>query len=952
MRADVPDRRLRKVSFLAATLYAIGVLGYVAFAYISEKKNILQGVDDQLKLAAQGLKYMLSPDFHDRALDETSISYDEELRNRKAMSDFATDGGFVYAYTLVERNGRYFFSAPSVTEDEAKERRSWYFYPYDDVPKEFIEAKEAGTPRYVSYKDQWGTFRSVAWPETSPGGRRYLACVDRSISHINAMLRAKAWAALLTGFFFFVLSFPAALLFRRLVFAHREKSEEMRVLYDSVETHIWRLDSPDSYGAVNRAHALFFGKTVGEMEFRQIQEALPEDVASILLEGNEALFAEKRQVRSEEWIRDGQGRSRLLAVTRTPKIGRTGAVDYVVCSAEDMTDRWKAKEALAESEERLSLALRGADLALWDLDFEQGRAIFNDRYAAMLGYTLEELHPELKTWERVVSPEDFARVSEVWHDHLEGRIPFYECEYRRISRTGDVVWVLDRGMVFKRDGQGKPLRVAGTLLDITERKRTEELLHLAKESAEAANRAKSAFLANMSHEIRTPMNAILGYAQILQHDETLNEEQRTALDVIARSGDHLLTLINDVLEMARIESGRISLSEESFDFHGLLNDIVRMFRIRTGSYGVALHLEEKGNVPLVLRGDEGKIRQVLINLIGNAVKFTERGTVTLRVSAERNPGESGNGAGVRIGIEIEDTGCGILPGDRERIFSAFEQTERGKNTGGTGLGLPISRHFARLMGGDLELVRSEPGVGSLFYFTFGAVLSDRCDPRNSSLKRRGVWRFAAGEAPHTALVVDDRETNRVLLSRMLAPAGFTVFEAAGGAEALSLFERERPDVVFMDIMMPGMDGLEATRRIREVAGEAVFVIAVTARTLDVDRESALAGGMQGFVGKPVQEDDLFSEIRRVTGYRLEFIPLPQTRRTDEPVRTALRPDALDRIDAALVSALSEAVRAGDQRRIIEVAERIAAVDRDLGETIRATATEYDYLALSRILDKG
>ena len=952
MRADVPDRRLRKVSVLAATLYAIGVLGYVAFAYLSEEKNVLRVVDDRLMLAAKGLKYMLSPDFHDRALDETSITYDEELRNRKAMNAYAADGGFVYAYTLVERNGRYFFAAPSVTDEEARERRSWYFYPYDDVPKEFIEANETGTPRYVSYKDQWGTFRSVAWPETSPGGRRYLACVDRSISHINAVLRAKAWGALLTGFFFFVLSLPAALLFRRLVFAYREKSEEMRVLYDSVETHIWRLDSPDAYGAVNRAHALFFGKTVGEMEFRKIGEALPDDVAAVLLKGNESAFEEKRRVRSEEWIRDGQGRSRLLSVTRTPKIGRTGAVDYVVCSAEDMTDGWKAKEALAESEERLSLALQGADLALWDLDFEQGRAIFNDRYAAMLGYTMEQLHPELNTWERVVAPEDFARVSAVWNDHIEGRTPFYECEYRRISRTGDVVWVLDRGMAFKRDAQGKALRVAGTLLDITERKRTEELLHLAKESAEAANRAKSAFLANMSHEIRTPMNAILGYAQILQHDESLNEEQRTALDVIARSGDHLLTLINDVLEMARIESGRISLSEESFDFHGLLNDIIRMFRIRTASHGVALHLEEKGDVPLVLRGDEGKIRQVLINLIGNAVKFTERGTVTLRVSAERISRESGDGAGVRVGIEIEDTGCGVSPADRERIFSAFEQTENGKNTGGTGLGLPISRHFARLMGGDLEIVRSEPGVGSLFYFTFTAVLSDRCDPRNSSLKRRGVWRFAAGETPHTALVVDDRETNRVLLARMLAPAGFTVFEAAGGAEALPLFEQERPEVVFMDIMMPGMDGLEATRRILEIAGGAAFVIAVTARTLDVDRESALAGGIHGFVGKPVQEDDLFSEIRRVTGYRLEFIPLPQTRRGDEPLRATLRPDALDRIDAALVSALSDAIRAGDQRRILDVADRIAAADRDLGETIRAMATEYDYLALSRILDKG
>ena len=212
----------------------------------------------------------------------------------------------------------------------------------------------------------------------------------------------------------------------------------------------------------------------------------------------------------------------------------------------------------------------------------------------------------------------------------------------------------------------------------------------------------------------------------------------------------------------------------------------------------------------------------------------------------------------------------------------------------------------------------------------------------------------AGPARHARklAVVDDRETNRVLLARMLAPAGFTVFEAAGGAEALTLFERERPDVVFMDIMMPGMDGLEATRRILEIAGGAAFVIAVTARTLDVDRESARAGGIHGFVGKPVQEDDLFSEIRRVTGYRLEFIPLPQTRRGDEPLRTTLRPDALDRIDAALVSALSDAFRAGDQRRILDVADRIAAADRDLGETIHAMATEYDYLALSRILDKG
>jgi PAS domain S-box-containing protein len=945
MKHPVPDRRLRNITILAAALYVFGVLGYVVFVYFSEEKDAIRVIDDRLALSARSLKFMLAPDFHDRALDETSIPFDEELRNREAMNDFSRDGGYTYVYTIVERNGRFFFSAPSVTLEEAKERRSWYFYPYDDIPKEFVEAFESGTPRYVSYRDQWGTFRSVAWPETSPGGRRYLSCVDQSVSHIDAMRRRKAWAAFLTGVFFFALSLPTALLYRRLIVAYRAKSDELRVLSDSIETQIWRIDSPDEYSTVNRAHAAFFGRMPEDLWFRRLRDILPEAAAAVLIGGNEVAFRERRRVRSEERLRNADGDDRLLCVTRTPVPGQDGEVGYVVCSAEDITDRRNAENALAGSEERLSLALRGADLALWDLDFENNRAIFNDRYASMLGYTVEELQPHLETWTRVVHPDDFEMVSGVWNDHLEGRTPFYECEYRRVSRTGEVVWVLDRGMVFRRDERGSPLRVAGTLLDVTERKRTMELLRLAKEQAEAANHAKSAFLANMSHEIRTPMNAILGYAQILQHDESLTDEQRAGLDIIARSGDHLLTLINDVLEMARIESGKVALTEVSFDFHGLLNDIVRMFRIRTDALGVALNFGETGDIPAILRGDEGKIRQVIINLVGNAVKFTERGAVTLRVSSERREGDQ-----IHCSIDVEDTGCGVAPQDRERIFEAFEQTGKGKSIGGTGLGLPISRRFARLMGGDIELIRTAPGRGSLFRFTFGAVVSDLCDPKNSSLKRRGTWRFADGEPKRSALVVDDRETNRVLLSRILAIAGFSVREASGGEEALALVERDRPDVVFMDIMMPGMDGVETAHRIRILAGDSLPVIAVSARTLDVDRESVLAGGLAGFVGKPVQEDELFAEIRRVTKFRFVFVPIGRRPEPAPQVRAHLDADALARISPELFSELAEAVRAGDRQRILDVADRITVEDRALGEALRTMATDYDYLSLSGIIE--
>ena len=384
----------------------------------------------------------------------------------------------------------------------------------------------------------------------------------------------------------------------------------------------------------------------------------------------------------------------------------------------------------------------------------------------------------------------------------ESKVTDYELTAR--ARDGKETVVSYNATTF-HDRDRKLQGVFAAARDVTERKRYEQ-------SLQQANRAKSVFLANMSHEIRTPMNAILGFSQLMLRDQDLTPRQCQYLGTINRSGEHLLALINDILEMSKIEAGRTTLNPSTFDLPVLLKDLEMMFRVRTDEKKLSFSVEMIGDVPQYIVTDINKLRQVFINVLGNAVKFTEQGGIGLRVRADR---EGATGPFLRV--EIEDTGPGISPDDQDKLFRHFEQTKTGQQAGtGTGLGLAISREFVRLMGGDIT-VSSQVGKGSVFVIHL-PLKEGEAQAVQAKDKPRHVLRLQPGQATCRVLIADDIEDNRQLLAQLLAPVGFEIRLATNGAEAVQEFEEWRPHLILMDFRMPVMDGHEAIRRIRAMAG--------------------------------------------------------------------------------------------------------------------------------------
>jgi PAS domain S-box-containing protein len=407
---------------------------------------------------------------------------------------------------------------------------------------------------------------------------------------------------------------------------------------------------------------------------------------------------------------------------------------HAVGIANEITERRRAAQAMHRTSERLALAIEGSGAGLWDWRLLTGEIDYNARWAEMLGYSIDELAPlNAATRDRLCHPEDMQEANRHLRKHLAGETPFYECTMRLRHKQGHWVWVLERGRVTERDPDGQPIRMTGTHLDVTEQKLASEELRRARDAADSANRAKSRFLANMSHEIRTPMNAILGFGRLLGRDSNLGPRQLHYLDTINRSGEHLLALINEILEMSKIEAGRTQLLESDFEIHGLIRDLEGLFVLRTEEKGLFLKFEVAPDVPPCLHADGGKIRQVLLNLLGNALKFTERGGIRVRVVSDPSS---------MVCIDVIDSGCGLAAEELPGVFEAFEQTQSGQQAGGTGLGLAISRQFARMMGGDVT-VSSTPGQGSTFRFTFRATPAV---PSQGEPSRTFTSKSSAGQA--------------------------------------------------------------------------------------------------------------------------------------------------------------------------------------------------------------
>ncbi|MFB2893102.1 PAS domain S-box protein [Aerosakkonemataceae cyanobacterium BLCC-F50] len=391
----------------------------------------------------------------------------------------------------------------------------------------------------------------------------------------------------------------------------------------------------------------------------------------------------------------------------------------------------------------------------------------------------------------------------------------------------------------------------------------------AKEAADAANRAKSEFLANMSHELRTPLNAILGFTQVMNRDRTLATEHQESLGIISRSGEHLLELINEILEMSKIEAGRVTLNENSFDLHCLLDNLEEMFKLKAESKQLKLTFEYNSQVPHYIKTDEAKLRQVLINLLSNAIKFTQVGSVTLRVEMENNSPTELETA--QLFFEVSDTGSGIAANELTKLFTPFAQTTSGLNSGtGTGLGLSISQRFVEIMGGKI-VVSSELGFGAKFSFKIPVKIAQSTQKQRINSDKRKIIGIAPNQPTYRILVVEDKLNNRLLLIKLLTSLGFAVQEAENGQQALAMWEVWEPHLILMDMRMPVMNGYEATRQIKKhLHGQATVIIALTASAFEEDRKVILSTGCDDFVRKPFQEQELLEKISNHLGIKYVY----------------------------------------------------------------------------------
>ncbi|MBD3881882.1 response regulator [Phormidium tenue FACHB-886] len=451
------------------------------------------------------------------------------------------------------------------------------------------------------------------------------------------------------------------------------------------------------------------------------------------------------------------------------------------------------------------------------------------------------------------------------------------------------------------------------------------------QEADAANRSKSEFLANMSHELRTPLNAILGYTQLMTRDTAVNTTQLEQLHIINRSGEHLLTLINDVLEMTKIEAGRTLLNENSFNLYHLLNSLEEMFQLKASAKQLQLIFERDENVPEYVQTDEGKLRQVLINLIGNAIKFTLAGRVIVQIHA----------ASELLHFEVTDTGVGIATDELKHLFEPFVQTESGRTSKqGTGLGLPISQKFVQLMGGEI-LVRSSVNCGSTFAFTikFRPVV-ELVHQQSHQL----VVGLAPAQPPYRILIVEDRWENRQLLVKLLAPLGFEIREAENGQLAIELWEQWQPHLIWMDMRMPVMDGYEATRRIRShPQGQQPIIIALTASAFEEARSIILAAGCNDFVRKPFQEQIIFEKMTQYLGVQYLYASQEQTHPTIAVSGCAevLQP-SLSKMPLDWLEQLQQAATKVNAKQVLALITQIPPEQADLAQVLTNLVDRFQF----------
>lgn len=694
----------------------------------------------------------------------------------------------------------------------------------------------------------------------------------------------------------------------------RESEREHRHVMNAISDIIFSVNLRGNYTFVNRAGRQITGYSSSEaigMNMSAIV-AFKEDLEMLENEIRNAVRGADVSGRYEYQIRTKWGDLRYLEVSTTPQKNARGRVIGFFGVGRDVTERKEAEEKIAVlakfPDENPNPILRIA---------EDCSILYANRPGTGMLQALGRVTHIPDEWHRVVGEVlgsgQTKEVETVWQD-----------------RTLSLIFtpVLDMNYV----------NIYGR--DITDRKQAEMALQLAKESAESANQAKSEFLANMSHELRTPLNAILGYTQILEGESDLPEQHRNSIESVGESGRHLLRLINDILDISKIEAGRTLFNPSDFDLRDMIRSLGAMFDVRC--HEKTLNWKLDTNVPLgYVKGDEQKIRQVLINLLGNAIKFTNVGEVVLRIKLFKDDVYT---------FEVEDSGVGIAADRQEEIFEPFHQEAEGMRQGGTGLGLAIAHRHVEIMGGKLKL-DSELGKGTRFSFQLhlplGETQSEGFDQYVDPVIEdwSGVTHLAAGVSVH-ALVVDDVETNRDILTKMLEKIGVRVDVVESGEDALLQLTKSMPDVVFMDIRMPGMNGDEALQKIVEKYGtNAPKVVAVTASVFEHQRQRFLEIGFDGFIDKPFHVEQVYACLAEELGVRFQFAE-PDPENNEEYDWTQIS------VPLSLYEGLVSAVATHsitDLRKNIDALELVGQEEEKLAKHLRFLSRQFDMEQIQNVL---
>ena len=725
----------------------------------------------------------------------------------------------------------------------------------------------------------------------------------------------------------------------------------------------WNLESDTIFYSARWKQMLGFSESeISDRPSEWMTRLHPDDFENVMFanvrylgDKHQPLFTSEYRMRCKDgtykWILD---RGQIL-------YNRKGEEVRIIGSYTDITNRKQSEEKLRESQQRLEFLVDRTPLGVIEWSIDWTIIEWNKAAEAIFGYRRPEVLSSPHSFELLFSPEHNDRVQDFISSlESEDDTTYLVCD--NITRDRQSI-ICEWYNTILMDRQGNIIGYASMIADISDRKQAELALIQAKEAAESANQAKSQFLANMSHELRTPLNAILGFTQLIDRSPNLDPVHRNQLQIINRSGEHLLSLINDILEMSKIEAGRITLNPSIFNLWILLETLQEMLSIKAEGKGLTLQAVRSPQVPECIYGDESKLRQVLLNLLGNAIKFTEQGEVRLFVSAipalnETLPYEvpAGNGLSpspLRLRFTIADTGPGIEEDDLNTLFEPFVQTAIGrKSQQGTGLGLPISRQFVKLMGGDIQ-VFSRVGVGT--QFTFDVLLEEAIERNpNIGISSR-ITHLAPDQPSYRVLVVDDALENRLLLESLLKTVGFEVAVAGNGEEAIAIWEHWHPHLIWMDIRMPVMDGLQATRHIKShPQGKSTPIIALTASAFEEERQQILQVGCDDFMSKPFQDRELLEKIAKHLGVSYSF-GYP-----DEVTRFLVHPSSFspNELDVSLnwnimpkewLRSVYQAAIEADGELILELLDRVPPQEKKIINYLSECANNFEFEVITECL---